>query len=77
MAGELTDSPASLVTFLLMMTHSFSMNSGASVDYWISVLEKEIKDMVVSKHSLHLAEVERILKGAEIAWWPLLTCSTQ
>lgn len=62
-AGELTDSPASLVTFLLMLTHSFSMNSCASVDYWINVLEKEIKDMVVSKHSLHLSEVERILKG--------------
>jgi hypothetical protein len=62
-AGELTDSPASLVTFLLMLVHNFSMNSAASVDYWLNVLEKEIKDIVVSKHSAHLAEVERMLKG--------------
>lgn len=62
-AGELTDSPASLVTFLLMLTHNFSMNSCASLDYWLNILEREIKDIVVSKHSLHLSEVERILKG--------------
>lgn len=62
-AGELTDSPASLVSFLFMLIHNFSMNSVASVDYWLNVLEKEIKDIVVSKHSAHLTEVERILKG--------------
>ena len=62
-AGELTDSPASLVTFLMMLVHNFSMNSCASMDYWLKMLEKEIKDIVVSKHSLHLSEVERILKG--------------
>ena len=63
-AGELTDSPASLVTFLMMLIHNFSMNSAASIDYWLNALEKEIKDIVVSKHSAHLGEVERILKGA-------------
>lgn len=62
-AGELTDSPASLVTFLLLLIHNFSMNSAAALDYWLNVLEKEIKDIVVSKHSAHLTEVERILKG--------------
>ena len=61
--GEITDSPASLVTFLLMLVHNFSMNSAAPVDYWLNVLEKEIKDIVVSKHVTHVAEVERILKG--------------
>jgi hypothetical protein len=63
-AGELTDSPASLVTFLLMLVHNFGLNSVASVDHWLNVLEKEIKDIVVSKHSAHLTEVERILKGS-------------
>ena len=62
-AGELSDSPASLVTFLMMLIHNFSMNSAAAVDYWLNVLEREIKDIVVSKHSAHLAEVERTLKG--------------
>lgn len=62
-AGELTDSPASLLTFLLLLIHNFSMNSCASVDYWLNILEREIKDIVVSKHSLHLSEVQRILKG--------------
>jgi hypothetical protein len=62
-AGEITDSPATLVTFLLMLIHNFNMNSSASVDYWLNMLEMEIKDIVVSKHSAHIAEVERILKG--------------
>ena len=62
-AGELTDSPASLVTFLLMLMHNFSMNSAATVDYWLNALEVEIKDIVVSKHSTHINEVERVLKG--------------
>jgi hypothetical protein len=62
-AGEMTDSPSALVTFLLMLIHNFSMNSAASIDYWLNALEKEIKDIVVSKHSAHLGEVERILKG--------------
>jgi hypothetical protein len=64
-AGELTDGPASLATFLIMLVHSFSMNSSAAVDYWLSLLEKEIKDIVVSKHSAHISEVERILKGRQ------------
>jgi hypothetical protein len=73
-AGEITDSPATLVTFLLMLIHNFNMNSSASVDYWLNTLETEIKDIVVSKHSAHLAEVERILKGkAHIAQ---LTCTS-
>ena len=62
-AGEISDSPAALMTFLLMLIHSFSMNSVASIDYWLNVLEKEIKDIVVSKHSSHLTEVERLIKG--------------
>jgi len=61
-AGELADSPGTLATFVLMLLHNFSMNSVAPVDYWLNVLEKEIKDIVVSKHSAHLSEVERVLK---------------
>ena len=63
MAGEISDSPAALMSFLLMLVHTFSMNAVASIDYWLNLLEKEIKDIVVSKHSAHLAEVERLLKG--------------
>lgn len=62
-AGEITDSPAALMTILLMLVHTFSMNAVASIDYWLNLLEKEIKDIVVSKHSAHLTEVERLLKG--------------
>lgn len=62
-AGEIADSPAALMSFLLMLIHTFSMNAVASIDYWLNLLEKEIKDIVVSKHSSHLAEVERLLKG--------------
>jgi len=62
-AGEITDSPAALMTILLMLVHTFSMNAVASIDYWLNLLEKEIKDIVVSKHSTHLTEVERLLKG--------------
>jgi hypothetical protein len=51
------------VTFLLMLVHNFSMNSVTSVDHWMNILEKEIEDIVVSKHSAHLAHVERVLKG--------------
>jgi hypothetical protein len=65
-AGELIESPASLVTILLMLVHNFSMNSVTSVDHWMNVLEKEIEDIVVSKHTAHLAHVERILKGTAI-----------
>jgi hypothetical protein len=65
-AGELTDAPASLVTFLLMLMHNFSMNSSAVVDNWLTLLEKEIRDVVVSKHGAHIVEVERILKGTSV-----------
>jgi hypothetical protein len=62
-AVSLVDSPASLVTFLLMLVHNFSMNSVTSVDHWLNTLEAEIEDIVVSKHSAHLAHAERVLKG--------------
>ena len=65
-AGEITDSPAALMTILLMLVHTFSMNAVASIDYWLNLLEKEIKDIVVSKHSTHLTEVERLLKGTTL-----------
>lgn len=72
-AGEITDSPAALMTILLMLVHTFSMNAVASIDYWLNLLEKEIKDIVVSKHSAHLSEVERLLKGkAFTSLFPLL-----
>ena len=62
-ASEIADSPASLVTFLTLLIHNFNMNSSATLDYWLSVLEKEIKDIVVSKHKSHLSEIERMIKG--------------
>ena len=61
--AELIDSPASLVTFILLLLHNFDMESTIAIDEWLRLLEREIKDVVVSKHSTHLAEAERILKG--------------
>ncbi len=52
-----------LLSFITMMMHSFSMQSLGSMDYWLNVVEEEIKDMAVSKHSSHLAEMGRITKG--------------
>jgi hypothetical protein len=62
-ADDIADSPATLVTFLQLLLHNFSMNSCATLDYWLGVLEKEIRDIVVSKHSAHITEVERLLRG--------------
>ncbi len=44
-----------LLSFITMMMHSFSVQSLGSMDYWLNVVEEEIKDMAVSKHSSHLA----------------------
>lgn len=68
-AGDLTDSPASLATFLQLLMHNFSMNSASTIDAWLTVLEKEIKDIVVSKHGVHLTEIERIIKGIVIYFY--------
>jgi hypothetical protein len=61
--GELADSPASLVTLLQLLIHNFSMDSSTAIGDWLKLLEKEIKDVVVSKHSAHLIEAERVVKG--------------
>lgn len=63
-AGEIDDSSHTLASFILMLTHSFSMGTLGSLDYWVNIIEKEIKDMVVSKHSSHVAEMERLIKGS-------------
>jgi hypothetical protein len=62
-AAELDDSPATLACFVMMMMHSFSMSNLGALDYWINRVESEVKDMVVSKHSSHLKEMRRIVKG--------------
>lgn len=62
-ADDIADSPATLVTYLQLLLHNFSMNSCATLDYWLGVLEKEIRDVVVSKHSTHISEVEKLLRG--------------
>lgn len=59
------------------------MNSASTIDAWLTVLEKEIKDIVVSKHGVHLTEIERIIKGIviyfsikpmEIIWFKFKFC---
>jgi hypothetical protein len=55
-----------------MLMHNFSMNSSAVVDNWLTLLEKEIRDVVVSKHGAHIVEVERILKGNTMIFCLLL-----
>jgi hypothetical protein len=62
-SGELLDGPASIATLALLCMHNFSMDSSTALDNWLRILEKEIQDMVVSKHSSHIAEAQRMLKG--------------
>ncbi|KAJ1422210.1 hypothetical protein B484DRAFT_465359 [Ochromonadaceae sp. CCMP2298] len=71
--AELTDGPASLVTLLILIMHNFSIDSSADVETWLRILEKEIKDVVVSKHSAHLAEVNRVLDDLSAYVDPILT----
>ncbi|KAJ1441564.1 hypothetical protein B484DRAFT_442681 [Ochromonadaceae sp. CCMP2298] len=61
-SGELLDSPASVATLALLAMHTFSMDSSTGLDNWLKLLEKEIKDVVVSKHSSHIDEARRMLK---------------
>lgn len=70
-ADDIADTPATLVTFLHLLLHNFSMNSCATLDYWLGVLEKEIRDMVVSKHSAHITEIDKLLRGE---WGTSLCC---
>jgi hypothetical protein len=60
--GEIDDSPVTLLSFLMMLMHSYSMMSLGNLDSWIKIVENEVRDVVVSKHSAHLAEMERIMK---------------
>ena len=62
--GELDDCPATLMSVLNMLIHSYSMRSLGAIDYWMATVEKDVKDMVVSKHSTHVKEMERVVKGA-------------
>lgn len=62
-----------LMSFISMMVHCFSMQSMSSLDYWMNMVELEIKDMAVSKHSSHLAEMSRITKDIKDYVDPLCT----
>jgi hypothetical protein len=55
-SGELLDSPASVATLALLAMRTSSMDSSTGLDNWLKLLEKEIKDVVVSKHSSHIDE---------------------
>jgi hypothetical protein len=63
-----------LMSFISMMVHCFSMQSMSSLDYWMNMVEQEINDMAVSKHSSHLAEMSRITKDIKDYVDPL--CAT-
>lgn len=39
------------------------MNTLGSIDLWTSQVEQEIDELTVSKHSSHLIQIERIIKG--------------
>ncbi len=45
------------------MLFFISPHHAGSIDYWMATVEKEVKDMVVSKHSTHVKEMERVIKG--------------
>jgi Mg2+ and Co2+ transporter CorA len=75
-AGELDESPMTLMSFITTMVHCFSTKSMTSLDYWLNTVEREINDMAVSKHSSHLAEMSRIVKEFNDYVDPLLTTLT-
>ncbi len=64
-AGELDDSPTTLACFITMLLHSFSMTNLGALDYWLNIVESDVKDIVVSKHASHVKEMRRIVKGTK------------
>lgn len=62
-AGELDDSPTTLACFLAMLLHSYSMTNLGALDYWINMVEADVQDIVVSKHTTHVKEMHRIVRG--------------
>ena len=51
------------MSFIASLMHSYSMRSLGTIDYWMACIEREVKDVVVSKHSGHVNEMERVIKG--------------
>lgn len=41
------------------------MNTLFSVDHWLTVLEREVSDVAVSKHHVHLRAAEKIINGMD------------
>ena len=59
--GELDDCPFGLVSVIMAMVHSFSMDTIGSIDYWLNLIDDEVAQVAVSKHSFHQREMQRIL----------------
>lgn len=53
-AGELTDSPAALVSILFTLIHAYSMNTLGSLTEWMRLIAEGVDDLAVSKHSEHV-----------------------
>ena len=73
-AGSLDDCPASLALMLESMIHSYSMNTLGALDHWINLVEKEVKDIAVSKHQEHVKELKRILQSFRCYIQPINDC---
>lgn len=65
-ASELDDGPAPLASFLITMVHSYSMTNLGSLEYWKNLVEKEVNDVPVSKHPVHVSELRRVIKGKSV-----------
>lgn len=59
--GELDDCSFGLVSVITAMVHSFSMDTIGAIDYWLNLIDEEVAEVAVSKHSFHQREVQRII----------------
>ncbi len=44
------------------MMHNFSMNSMGTMNNWLTLIESEVQDIAVSKHSYHLKATKKLQK---------------
>ena len=59
--GEITESPAGLLTILVGVMHNFSMKSMGQLYSWINIIGREAEDCTVSKHMAHAKEIGRLV----------------
>jgi hypothetical protein len=66
LAGDLTDSPMSLVTMIIALVSNFSMNTLGPLHAWKKLIDIEVDDVAVSKHVDHCGEMKKISSAIKI-----------